>query len=123
MTLNYTDVLITLAATDLKDLVKFYCRLFEQDPNPYIPSVYAEFQLQGMRLGIFQPKENRQQEFTNSAGSGMSICLEVPNLLDAIAKLTALGYPPPGEIITASHGKEIYAYDPAGNRLILHQKS
>ncbi len=24
-------------------------------------------------------------------------------------------------LITASHGREIYAFDPAGNRLILHQ--
>jgi hypothetical protein len=39
----------------------------------------------------------------------------------AIATLTHLGYPPPGEIIEASHGREIYAYDPAKNRLILHQ--
>ncbi|MGL4502923.1 MAG: glyoxalase, partial [Planktothrix sp.] len=26
-----------------------------------------------------------------------------------------------GEIITAAHGREIYAYDPMGNRLILYQ--
>ena len=44
-----------------------------------------------------------------------------PNLEQAIACLTNLGYTPPGEIIEASHGREIYAYDPAGNRLILHQ--
>jgi hypothetical protein len=41
---------------------------------------------------------------------------EVPGV-----EFKALGYPPPGEIITASHGREIYTYDPAGNRLILHQ--
>ena len=43
------------------------------------------------------------------------------NLETAISHLTSLGYPPPGEISTASHGQEIYAYDPDGNRLILHQ--
>ncbi|MHC5860203.1 VOC family protein [Nostoc sp.] len=53
--------------------------------------------------------------------SKISLCLEVSNLEDAIAHLTSLGYPPPGEISIASHGKEIYAYDPDGNRLILHQ--
>jgi len=42
-------------------------------------------------------------------------------LKEAIAYLTSLGYPPPGEITTASHGREIYAYDPMNNRLILHQ--
>ncbi|EKQ68223.1 Glyoxalase/Bleomycin resistance protein/Dioxygenase superfamily [Leptolyngbyaceae cyanobacterium JSC-12] len=52
---------------------------------------------------------------------GMSLCLEVENLEGAIAHLTQLGYPPPGEILTASHGREIYAYDPDGNWLILHQ--
>jgi predicted enzyme related to lactoylglutathione lyase len=123
MTLNYSDALITLATTNIKDLVNFYSKLLQQQPDPYIPSVYAEFKLKKLRLGIFQPKRNRQQEFINSAGSGMSLCLEVPDLSDAIAKITALGYPPPGEIITASHGNEIYAYDPAGNRLILHQSN
>ncbi|EDX77907.1 hypothetical protein MC7420_7645 [Coleofasciculus chthonoplastes PCC 7420] len=37
--------------------------------------------------------------------------------------MSNMGYPPPGEIIVASHGREIYAYDPNGNRLILHQPS
>ncbi|MBA2747243.1 MAG: hypothetical protein H0U45_00545 [Tatlockia sp.] len=51
----------------------------------------------------------------------MSLCLEVEDLASAIAYLINIGYPPPGEIVTASHGKEIYACDPDGNRLILHQ--
>jgi predicted enzyme related to lactoylglutathione lyase len=72
-------------------------------------------------LGIFKPKENHRVEFENSAQSGMSLCLEVDDLEKAIAHLTSIGYPPPGEITTASHGREIYAYDPANNRLILHQ--
>nr|WP_289501139.1 hypothetical protein [Gloeocapsopsis sp. IPPAS B-1203] len=53
----------------------------------------------------------------------MSLCLEVSDLENAVAHLTSLGYPPLGETLTASHGKEIYAYDPQGNRLILHQSS
>jgi len=51
----------------------------------------------------------------------MSLCLEVADLEGAIAHLTQLGYPPSGAIITASHGREVYAYDPDGNWLILHQ--
>jgi hypothetical protein len=74
-----------------------------------------------LRLGIFKPKDIHQPQFEDSAGSGMSLCLEVDDLEEAIAYLKTLGYPPPGEIITASHGREIYAYDPAKNRLILHQ--
>jgi predicted enzyme related to lactoylglutathione lyase len=118
MTFVYTDAFITIAAVDLVTVVEFYQQLFDREPDLYIPDVYAEFKLTNLRLGIFKPKH--QQEFAN-AGSGMSICIEVENLEAAIAHLTKMGYPPPGEIVTASHGKEIYAYDPAGNRLILHQ--
>ncbi|MEL6928818.1 MAG: VOC family protein, partial [Cyanobacteria bacterium J06600_6] len=44
-------------------------------------------------------------------------------LEQAIACISKLGCPPPGEIITASHGREIYGYDPAQNRLILHESN
>jgi predicted enzyme related to lactoylglutathione lyase len=121
MTFRYTDAFVTLAAADIETLVRFYAQLLEQEPKPYIPNVYAEFQLSGLRLGIFKPKENHRVEFENSAQSGMSLCLEVEDLEEAIAHLTSLGYPPLGEIITASHGREIYAYDPHKNRLILHE--
>lgn len=121
MTFQYTDAFVTLAAVDIEMLIQFYAQLLEQEPKSYIPNVYAEFHLSGLRLGIFKPKENHQAEFSNSAKSGMSLCLEVNDLKEAIAHLGVLGYSPPGEITTASHGREIYAYDPAGNRLILHQ--
>ena len=122
MTFAYTDVFITLASTQLEILTNFYTEIFSINPNSYIPNIYAEFQLSGLRLGIFQPRETDISEFKiDQQGGRMSLCLEVKNLESAIAHFTALGYPPPGEIITASHGREIYAYDPDGNRLILHQ--
>ena len=120
MTLNYTDALLTLAAADFETVVKFYCQLLAQEPKPYILNVYAEFQLSGLRLGVFKPKASSEAEFA-SVGGGMSLCLEVADLEYAIAFLSNLGYPPLGEITTASHGREIYAYDPMHNRLILHQ--
>lgn len=123
MTFQYANAFVTLAAADAETLVRFYSQLLAQEPKPYIPNVYAEFQLTGLRLGIFQPKPNHLPEFENSSQSGMSLCLEVDNLEDAIAHLTSIGYPPPGEITTPSHGREIYAYDPVGNRLILHQSN
>ena len=123
MTFRYREAFVTLASAHIELLVQFYSQLLTQAPNPYIPNVYAEFQLPGLRLGLFKPKQNYRQEFENSTQSGMSLCLEVDNLEDAIAHLSYLGYSPPGEIITASHGREIYAYDPVGNRLILHQGS
>ncbi len=95
-----------------------------QEPKQYISNIYGEFQLPSLRLGIFRPQGMHRAEFENSAKNGMSLCLEVSDLAEAIAHLTVLGYPPPGEILTAaSHGREIYAYDPAGNRLILHQSN
>jgi predicted enzyme related to lactoylglutathione lyase len=123
MAFQYTDAFVTLGAADAEALVQFYRQLLDREPNPYIRNVYAEFQVSGLRLGIFQPKPNHLQEFEQSAPSGMSLCLEVDDLEVAIIHLSSMGYPPPGEITTASHGREIYAYDPAGNRLILHQST
>ena len=120
MIFQCTAALVTLAAVEIEKLVLFYTQLLVQEPNPYISRVYAEFQLPGLRLGIFRPQQMNRSEF-ETAKSRMSLCLEVNDLKGAIAHLNALGYPPPGEILTASHGIEIYAYDPDGNRLILHQ--
>ena len=115
-----TNAFVTLASVNIESLVDFYTQLLGQAPTSHIPNIYAEFQLPCLRLGIFKTKATNNQEF-ESAKSGMSLCLEVQDLESALAKLTSLGYPPPGEILTTSHGKEIYAYDPEGNRLILHQ--
>lgn len=123
MSFRCTDALVTLAADDIETLVRFYSQLLTQEPKSYIPKVYAEFQISGLRLGIFKPKLHHLQEFGNCAPSSMSLCLEVDDLEGAIAHLTSMGYPPPGKITTASHGQEIYAYDPVGNRLIVHQSN
>lgn len=123
MSFQFRSSLITLADLDREVLVKFYTKFLDLEPNPYIPNSYAEFQLPGLRLGIFKPKDSHKWEFANRAKTGMSLCLEVSDIETAIARIWALGYPPPGEIVTASHGREIYAFDPAGNRLILHQSS
>ncbi|MGB3237652.1 MAG: VOC family protein [Geitlerinemataceae cyanobacterium] len=118
---SVSTAFVTLADANSEKLVQFYRQFLQIEPQPHIPHIYAEFQLPGLQLGIFQPKSGHVAEFSDSDRSGMSLCLEFPNLEAAIARLQHLGYPPPGEIITASHGREIYAYDPAGNRLILHQ--
>ncbi|HEY9844721.1 MAG TPA: hypothetical protein V6D03_00825 [Candidatus Caenarcaniphilales bacterium] len=116
-----SGALVTLAAPDAEALIQFYRSLLCQSPQPYIPRLYAEFQLPGLRLGIFKPTVSSQHEFEPQAKSSISLCLQVNDLADAIAQLEALGYPPPGGILAAAHGREIYAYDPIGNRLILHQ--
>lgn len=113
--------LVTLAGANSQSLVEFYRQLLNLDPQPHIPNVYSEFQLPGLRLGIFQPKKSSEQEFRNQAKTGLSLCLQVDDLEAAIKHLHKLGYPPAANILTASHGREIYAYDPAGNRLIIYQ--
>ena len=122
MKIQCFDAFITIATDNLQLLVDFYSQILQQQPEIYRSAVYAEFQLMEIRLAIFQPQLERQSEF-NNLGSSISICLEVEQLEQAIAVMSELGCPPPGDIIEASHGREIYAYDPAGNRLILHQSS
>ncbi|MEH2261396.1 VOC family protein [Nostoc sp.] len=121
MIFQYTNAFVTIASVNCENLVNFYIKFLEQKPVILIPNVYTEFNLLSMRLGVFKPKNTNESEFEAVTKSKISLCLEVSNLEDAIAHLTALGYPPPGDISIASHGREIYAYDPDGNRIILHQ--
>jgi catechol 2,3-dioxygenase-like lactoylglutathione lyase family enzyme len=116
-----TSALVTIGSMNFDSIVDFYTQFLGSAPQFHIPSMYAEFSLAGLRLGIFSPKFSDRSEFGQPSQSGMSLCLEVDSLEHSIDLLTRLGYPPPGEITTASHGREIYAYDPDGNRLILHQ--
>lgn len=123
MSFLYQNALVTIAALEFDQVINFYRQLLTQEPQPYQTNVYGEFQLPGLRLGIFYPKISQHSEFAHSANSSISICLEVKDLPTVIAHLAAIGYSPPGPIMTASHGQEIYAYDPSGNRLILHQSN
>lgn len=118
--LQVHTVFVTLADQQDAALVTFYRQLFGE-PTTDIPNIYAEFQLPGLKLGIFQPKAEHQKEFAYCSSGSMSLCVEVERLETAIEHLRCIGFPPPGEIMIASHGREIYAYDPAGNRLILHE--
>lgn len=124
-----SEIYIALASTRLRAQVKFYSSFFSMPPQVQTDS-YAEFRFPGLKLAIFTPNAKGLSEFhvkasaqglAQNSKSPMSFCMEVESLTGAIAHLTELGYPPPGDIIRASHGQEIYAYDPDGNRLILHQ--
>jgi predicted enzyme related to lactoylglutathione lyase len=116
--MNIKKALMTIAAPQFEQSVAFYHQLFQQESATYIPNVYAEFHVSGLRLALYNP---RDQEARSTPYPSVSLCLEVESLEDAIAHLTALGYPPPGTILHPSHGREIYAYDPDGNRIILYQ--
>ncbi len=114
-------VFLTIGTGDFNTVVNFYQQWLQQAPRPFQPDHYAEFRLPGLKLGIFAPQASHQGEFNQSAGSGFSLCCEVDDLEAVIADLARIGYPVSAGIQTSSHGREIYAYDPAGNRLILHQ--
>ncbi len=123
--LNYHRVWITLAPQDFAKSCDFYQQLLGKVPDrtltkPGNPDkcIYAEFQLAGLTIGLYQPKAPQ-----TGGSSSLSLCFQVENLEEAIELVTSLGYPPPGEIMTPSHGREVYAYDPDGNRLILYQQN
>lgn len=117
-----TEVFIALASTQVSRQVAFYQGLLATTPAPKTDS-YAEFRLSGLRLAIFSPEAKNATEFSAQSSGAMSLCLEVVDITQAIAYLSAIGHAPPGEVMHTSHGQEIYAYDPDGNRLILHQSS
>lgn len=118
----YQEAFVALATSQMLRQVDFYSNFFDIAPNPHTAD-YAEFRLRGVRLAIFTPKADGASEFATGRSGGMSLCLEVSDLDGVIAHLKNLGYPPSGDILHSSHGQEIYAYDPDGNRLILHQSA
>lgn len=118
-----TIAFVALASVNLERLVGFYSELLQQSARPHQRDRYAEFQLPGLRLAIFRPQADQVAQFAAPSSGAMSLCLEVVDLDEATLHLTRLGYPPPGPGLTAAHGREIYACDPDGNRLILYQRA
>lgn len=116
-----TEAFVTLATNNFEELVNFYAHFLSQNPSNHIKNSYAEFQLSGLKLAIFKPQKSHLSEFNDSFKSSMSLCLEVKELEKTMYHLESLGHPPFGEINNTSHGREIYAYDIDGNRIILHQ--
>jgi len=115
-----TEAFVAVGAIALDNLVTFYSQLLNQKPQPYQLGIYAEFRLPGLRLAIFLPKLDHQGEFQSTNTGSISICLQVQDLGEVIRELEAMVYPV-GNIITASHGRELYLYDPEGNRLIFYE--
>ena len=121
-TLNFktSEVFIALASKNVKKQVAFYSGLLQTKPTVNT-SGYAELSISNLKIAIFQPSADNASEFAAVSSGAMSFCLEVSNIDGIVGYLTDLGYSVPGEIMQTSHGKEIYAYDPDGNRVILHQ--
>lgn len=121
-------VFVALAALDLDRLVAFYRGVFKEEPLVYQSDRYAEFALPGLHLALFKPQPTHRHEFTppddgrqRPQNATLSLCLVVDQLEPLLERLAMLGYPVQGAIATPSHGREVYAYDPEGNRLIVYE--
>ena len=121
MTLDYSIAWVTIAAQDFDRSQDFYRQLLGKAPDrtlgPVDRPIYAEFQLKGLRLGIYRPQSGN----SDLMSSPLSICFQVKSIEESIAHLGSIGFPVVGEILTPRHGREVYAADPDGNRLILYQ--
>jgi predicted enzyme related to lactoylglutathione lyase len=119
--LVFQTAFVAIAAPSFDAVIAFYQRLLDQAPAAFAPGRYGEFCLGDLRVGIFHPQASHQGEFAAASSGPLSLCLEVPQLEAAIAQVRAAGGACLDDITLASHGREVYAYDPAGNRLILHE--
>ncbi|MGI0491316.1 VOC family protein [Alkalinema pantanalense CENA528] len=123
--ISYTSAWVTIAALDLERSQQFYQALFACEPSRVLADRYVEFQLSDLRVGIYRPTKNsphpsEMPAIAISSEASMSLCFQVQDLDATIAQLGGLEIPHDVMAI-ASHGREVYAYDPDGNRLIFYQ--
>lgn len=111
---------VTIAAVQFDRSVEFYRHLFQQAPQSFTPAKYAEFEAFGIRLGIYRPTSEESPRSPITLFPAVSLCMQIEKIEDAIALLDQIDAFV-GEIRTVSHGREAYAYDPDGNRIILYE--
>lgn len=112
---------LAIAAINFNEMKEFYSKILQEEPIRHIKDVYVEFQLPELRIGLFKPRPDNRPEFMHDTRSTASIVLEVIDINDAANHFRSVGCTP-GKIVDTFHGKEFYAYDPAQNRLIVHQE-
>jgi len=120
--LQFTEAFAAIGASQFTATVGFYRTLFARDPDEFIGGSYVAFRMPGLHLGIFEPRQDNRPEFINSADlrGGLSLVLRVPDLDLAHKQLETLTPArPPRPIQSTKHGREFFAYDPEGNRLIV----
>jgi predicted enzyme related to lactoylglutathione lyase len=127
MPFSYSRAFVTIAAVDWSQSVAFYTALTQSPPQKLQPDRYAEFELAGLRIGIYRPQMAEQgvpiADPRLNPYPPLSLCLEVRPLEALLQHLADRGYPVTAGIQSVSHGREVYAYDPDGNRLILYEPS
>ncbi|MBD2080309.1 VOC family protein [Leptolyngbya sp. FACHB-17] len=112
---------VTIAAVEFDRSVQFYRHLFQQEPSLLTPAKYAEFEAFGIRLGIYRPTtEESPEKAPITLFPAVSLCVQIENLESTIAHLDQVDAFV-GEVRSVSHGREAYAYDPDGNRIILYE--
>jgi predicted enzyme related to lactoylglutathione lyase len=114
----YTKAFVTIAAPQWGRSIAFYSQLLHQEPEGLQADRYGAFDLGGWKLVIYCPKLGEQAPPTPYPT--LSLCFQVPDLDATLAHLARLNLDP-GPIQTASHGREVYLYDPDGNRIILYE--
>jgi predicted enzyme related to lactoylglutathione lyase len=123
MAIDFIGAFAAIGAEDFTRAVAFYGAILGREPDEQIRGSYAAFHLPTLRLAIFRPRAGGADDFRNPPGRhvGLSLVLEVADLGRAVAEVERLGgsAAPPFD---TPHGREAYAYDPDGNRLILVER-
>jgi predicted enzyme related to lactoylglutathione lyase len=115
----YTRAFVTLAAPQWERSIAFYSQLLNQEPHGLQADRYGAFDLGSWKLAIYRPK--REELEPPGTYPALSLCFQVPDLDETLTHLAKLNLDPPGPIQAASHGREVYLYDPDGNRIILYE--
>ncbi|WP_338461102.1 VOC family protein [Synechococcus elongatus IITB7] len=111
---------MTLAVQNLVVMQAFYTALLGSDPQVVWADRYAGFQIHGQRLGLFRPRREECDRWRSAQGA-WSLCLYVPDLEAACQTVLAAGGQIESAAIAETYGRECYARDPEGNRLLLCQ--
>lgn len=111
---------ITLAVQNLAIMQTFYGAVLGVAPSTVLGDRYVGFAVNGQRLGLFRPREVEREDWRSPSGA-WSLCLYVPDLVQACRTVIAAGGAIASEAIAEDYGHEVYVQDPEGNRLILCQ--
>jgi catechol 2,3-dioxygenase-like lactoylglutathione lyase family enzyme len=121
MSIDFTEAFVAIGSENFDKAVGFYAAILGRQPDEQTRDIHVAFHLPGLRLALFKPRATHTALFRNPPDrrSGLSLVLRVPNVEQARAELIRLGAPEPSPVIETSLGREVYGYDPDGNRLIL----
>ncbi|WP_165251030.1 VOC family protein [Paludisphaera soli] len=120
MAIEFDETFAAIGSEDFGRALAFYSAILGREPDERLGDGYAAFRLPGLRLGIFRPKRGGAADFANPPGrrAGLNLVFRVASLDRALAEVEGAGGSATSAFAT-SHGREAYAYDPDGNRLIL----